>query len=137
MRLSVIPVLLALATPIPAQASAPIVGNWVTHDRSAVVRLAMCGRQLCGTIERVLDPAAPAKDINNPDPARRRDPLVGSLILTGFTSGSDGEWSGGIAYDPKVGRSYRSKLKLESDNRLEVSGCILFICKSFTWTRAS
>jgi uncharacterized protein (DUF2147 family) len=123
-----------LAAASPAAAASSIFGRWVTDDHSAVVRIDRCGAQLCGTIERVLNPKAPTHDINNPDAARRTHPLVGVGVLTGFT-GSGARWQGGRAYDPKAGRSYNSRLALEGDNRLQVTGCVFFLCKSLIWTR--
>ena len=139
MRLSRAPILLSALVaiaPLPAQAAAPIFGLWMTDNRSAVIRIAPCGRLLCGTIERVLDPKAPADDINAPDPAHRQHALVGTQVLTGFT-GAGAEWSGGTAYDPRAGRSYRSRLRLESADRLRLTGCLLFICRTLIWTRVS
>jgi uncharacterized protein (DUF2147 family) len=135
MRLSIAVLLSVLALPIPAQAGAAIFGRWITDDRSAVIRIEPCGRNLCGTIERVLNPKAPVDDIYSPDPAHRRHPLVGTQVLSGF-SGAGADWDGGIAYDPKAGRSYRSRLKLINDGHLRVTGCVLFLCRSLIWTRA-
>mgnify|MGYP001551866796 CR=1 FL=1 len=125
-------VVLHAANPAPAS----IEGRWLTDDRQGVVRISLCGEQLCGRIDRVLaaGPAVPASDVNNPDPALRRRPLVGLLTLWGFVADADG-WRGGRAYDPKSGQSYRSSLKLEPDGSLKLTGCVLFICESRRWTR--
>jgi uncharacterized protein (DUF2147 family) len=120
--------------PAPATVVPSIYGHWITEDRSAVIRIDRCGAHLCGSIERVLNPKAPTHDVNNPDPALRTRSLVGVPVLTGF-SGSGAKWDGGEAYDPKAGRSYRSRLALEDGNRLRVTGCVLFLCKSLIWTR--
>ena len=113
-------VIALLAAAPPAFAANPIVGRWLTDDRSAVVRIDRCGRSLCGVIERVLDPRAPARDINSPDRANRSRPLIGTTVLSGFGAAGD-EWSGGRAYDPKSGRSYRSTLAVQPDGRPERS----------------
>jgi len=124
----------AILASTPAAATPSIFGRWLTDDRSAVIHVDRCGAQLCGTIERVLNPKAPARDINNPDPALRTRALVGTPVLTGFT-GAGAKWQGGQAYDPKAGRSYRSYLTLDDENRLRVTGCVVFLCKSLIWTR--
>jgi uncharacterized protein (DUF2147 family) len=126
----------AIAAPLPAAAAPSVFGSWITDDRSAIIHVDHCGAQLCGTVERVLNPKAPARDINNPDAARRTHSMIGVPVLTGFT-GSGAKWSGGQAYDPKVGKSYRAYLTLESENHLKVTGCVLFICRSLVWVRAS
>jgi uncharacterized protein (DUF2147 family) len=107
-------------------------GDWVTADRSAVVRIAPCGAGLCGRIARILARDAPRTDINNPDRALRRRPLVGIAVLSGF--GADGG-SAGLAYDPKSGRSYRARLRAAPDGTLRVTGCVAIICRTQTWTR--
>lgn len=116
---------------------ADISGDWVTSDRSAVVRIARCGGGMCGTVVRVLAraPGIPQTDVNNPDRARRSRPLLGLTVLSGFNAAAS-SWSGGRAYDPETGRTYNARLSLNPDNTLVVTGCVLFICKSQTWRRA-
>jgi uncharacterized protein (DUF2147 family) len=61
--------MLAFATVVAAAiGGADIRGDWVTSDRSAVVRIAPCGSGMCGTVVRVLarGPAIPQTDVNNP-----------------------------------------------------------------------
>jgi uncharacterized protein (DUF2147 family) len=135
MRIAAAPIaLLLLAGTAPAPS---VQGMWLTDDRKAVVRIAPCGANLCGTIDRVLDrsPASPTTDLHNPDPRLRGRPIVGLQILTGFVR-SGKLWKGGRAYDPKSGHSYRSTLALNPDGSLKVTGCVLFVCESQRWTRA-
>lgn len=114
-----------------------VAGNWINQDRSALVRIAPCGAQLCGTVLRVLARGrnVPTTDVNNSQPRLRSRPLVGLRVLSGFTR-SGSRWEGGRAYDPKTGTSYRSSLELNPDGTLKVTGCVLFICRSQAWTRA-
>lgn len=136
MRRMMIAALLGLAS-AAAGAAAPVEGLWLTDDGKGVVRIGPCGRQLCGWIARVLDrgPNVPTRDLNNPDPRLRARPILGLPILTGFTA-SGGEWTGGHAYDPKSGRSYRTTLSVNRDGSLNVTGCVMFICQTKRWTRA-
>ena len=106
-------------------------GDWITADRSAVVRIAPCGGSLCGRIVRVLTSGAPTTDAHNPDRTLRGRPLVGLTVLSGFTPAG----AGGRAYDPKSGNSYRTTLRLNADGSLRVTGCVLVVCRSQTWTR--
>jgi len=126
---------LAAAGATPAPAASTIFGRWLTDDGAAIVRVEPCGARLCGRIEQVLDPRAPANDVNNPEPARRSRPLVGTTVLDRF-KGTGAAWQDGLAYDPKAGKSYRSELLLLADGKLKVTGCILFLCRSRYWTRA-
>jgi len=111
-------------------------GQWLTDDGKAVVAIDHCGDKLCGTITKVLDkaPGVPTTDVNNPDTRLRNRPILGLPILTGFSR--DGHrWTGGRAYDPKTGNSYRAVLELNGDGSLKVIGCVLFICQSKRWIR--
>ena len=124
-----------LAALLLAAAPTGLSGDWITPNHGAIVRVGPCGTTICGRIVRVLRAGAPPNDANNPDPARRRRPLIGVAVLSGFTPSGAGA-TGGRAYDPESGRSYRSYLSLEGDGTLRVTGCVAFLCRSQTWTRA-
>ncbi len=117
---------------------ASVEGRWLTDDRKAVVTIGHCGEALCGNISKVLDtaPGVPRTDINNRDARLRIRPIVGLPVLTGFRREGN-QWTGGRAYDPKTGNSYRSTLELNDDGSLKVTGCVLFICQSKRWIRQS
>jgi uncharacterized protein (DUF2147 family) len=134
-------VLLALAPPAAAQAPSPF-GEWMTEGHKALVRLAPCSgdaQRLCGVITWSYRPPGaepgPLRDIHNRDPALRSRPIVGLPLLQDFAPTGPGSWGGGTIYDPESGKTYNSKMRLEDADRLEVSGCILFFCRSQTWTR--
>lgn len=133
-----LPLFLAFAlTGTAAAAASPIEGLWLTDDHKGVVRIAPCGAQLCGRIARVLDsgPGVPTRDVNNPNPNLRSRPILGLPVLTGF-SGAGDHWTGGQAYDPKTGRSYRASFSLAPDGSLAIVGCVAFLCRTKHWTRA-
>lgn len=138
MRPILVPLVLVLVLSSAVAWAAPAIqGDWLTDDRQAVVRIGPCGQHLCGTIARVLatGPNVPTRDANNPNPRLRGRALLGLPILSGF-SASRASWTGGRAYDPKSGRSYRSTLALNGDGSLNVTGCVLVVCRSRRWTRA-
>jgi len=129
-----------LATAVAADPSA--VGEWVTEGGKARVRIEPCAAdpgQLCGAIiwSYRPDDAAPGPlvDVNNQDPALRSRPILGLPLLQGFEPDGPGAWSGGTIYDPEGGKTYRSKMRLEGPDQLEVEGCVLFVCRGQTWTR--
>lgn len=127
---------MAVLASAPSAAAAPAVfGSWLTDDGSAVIRVEPCGAMACGRIERVLDPRAPHRDVNNPDPLLRKEPLVGTQVLSKL-AGAGARWRDGRAYDPKAGKVYRAQIVLLADGRLKVTGCVLFVCRSRFWTRA-
>jgi len=133
------PLLLCCALPVAAKAPAAgqplsIDGQWLTDDRTAIVTIDRCGNHVCGTIAKILNPAAPRFDVNNPQRALRSRPLIGTPVLTDFVPSAD-QWRSGRAYDPKSGRSYRSTLQLEGNGTLKVTGCLLFMCQTRHWIR--
>lgn len=134
MALALIPATMAFAT--PALAADSILGNWVTEEGDAIVRISKCGTTVCGRIHKFLvtpPNGAGQKDIHNPDRKLRNRTILGMAILTGFTP--DGDIWRGKVYDPKSGKTYRSEVSLKSANSLKMKGCILLFCQSQKWTR--
>ena len=139
--LAILAVVALAAMPTLANA-ASAEGEWVTEGDKARVAIAPCAgnaAQLCGTITWSYRPAdAPPgelRDINNSDTKLRDRPIVGLPLLQGFRpDGADG-WSGGTIYDPEGGKTYKSKMRLDGADGLEVDGCVLFLCQTQTWTR--
>lgn len=115
--------------------SQSVLGDWMTDNKSAIIRVAPCGAKMCGTVIRLLKPNAPAYDANNPDPAKRSQPMIGTLILEGFSRAANG-WDGGTVYDPGGGRIYKSRIASPDGQTLNVTGCIAFLCRTKHWTRA-
>lgn len=116
-----------------ASAESPVTGRWLTAEKDAVILIAPCGSQVCGTIDRFLVPPPQGldqRDVNNRDPARRSRKLLGMAILTGFTP--DGSLWRGTIYDPKSGKTYRSVLQRDG-GKLKVKGCISVFCQTQTW----
>ncbi|MEO2176973.1 MAG: DUF2147 domain-containing protein [bacterium] len=59
-------------------------------------------------------------DDNNPDEALRNRPILGLEMFTGYQFEGD-QWQGNI-YDPESGKTYKSKVQLARDGRLEIRG---------------
>jgi uncharacterized protein (DUF2147 family) len=139
MQAGVFAAVLGLAALVPsAFAAEPITGRWVTAEKDAVIVIAPCGKNLCGTVERFLVPPPQGndqRDINNPDATKRKRKLLAATpILSAFTQDSD-LWRGQI-YDPKSGKTYRSVVRRKGPNVLEVKGCIGPFCQTQLWRRA-
>jgi uncharacterized protein (DUF2147 family) len=124
----------------PARAaSAPIDGTWLTGEADARIRIAPCGAARCGTIVGLKQPndsktGKPLTDSNNPDPAKRRRPLVGLTILSGLQPAGDA-WKGHV-YNSDNGKTYSVTLTPQGTNRLRIQGCLLVFCSGENWTRA-
>jgi uncharacterized protein (DUF2147 family) len=137
MRLRRMILVAGLALAVPASAAEPVSGRWLTAEKDAVILIAPCGKTMCGTIEKFLTPQPQGndqRDVNNPDPAKRKRRLLGSAILMAFTADGD-VWRGQI-YDPKSGKSYRSVIRRKGTGVLEVKGCIGPFCQTQVWRKA-
>lgn len=129
-----IPFVLAVTLAQPAEAAAPIAGKWMTTEKDSIVEIAPCGPKLCGKIVRILkpNPNGPMIDSNNPNPAMRNRPIQNMQILSDFVDKGK-NWLGSI-YDPRRGKSYKSKVTRLANGTLKVEGCIGPFCEGFIWT---
>jgi uncharacterized protein (DUF2147 family) len=119
-----------------AIAAQPVTGTWMTEEGKALVHIDACGQAMCGKIVKVLkvDPGKPTKDIANPDPAKRGNPIEGTFILTDFVDAGS-LWKGRI-YNPASGKTYSARLTRNADGTLKVEGCVAFLCKGPIWQPA-
>jgi len=120
-------------------ARADIAGIWSTVEGKSHVKIAPCGDKFCGKIIWLKEPktaGGKAKtDKNNEDPNLRGQKIMGLEMLKGFESDGKNEWDDGTIYNPEDGKNYSSSISLVNPNELEVKGCVLFFCKSQTWTK--
>lgn len=141
------PAALALAVALVGGAAgaqpASIQGEWVTEGGWARVRISPCPGQadrLCGRIVSLKQPndkaGRPKRDTANVDPSLRGRAIVGMPFITGFKAAGPGRWKGGKIYNPGDGKTYASRLALNANGSLKVSGCVLVVCQGQTWTRA-
>ena len=93
-----------------------------------------------GNIIALKDPldqnGRPKRDTANTDPRMRTRSIVGLPFVTGFKAAGRDSWTGGKIYNPGDGKTYASRMALNRDGTLKVSGCVLVICQNQTWTRA-
>ena len=125
---------------MPAAASAAdITGMWATGSEGGRVEIYRCGAALCG---KVVDAARlrgnpDLRDVRNSDARQRGRRIKGLVVLKGFTGGP-AEWKGGAVYDPETGDgASRGYLKLLANGKLELKGCVAFICRTKIWTKIS
>lgn len=125
---------------VPASASAAdITGIWATGSEGGRVEIYRCGAALCG---KVVDAARlrgnpDLRDVRNSDAKLRGRRIKGLVVLKGFTGGPTA-WKGGPVYDPDTGDgASRGYLTLLANGKLELKGCVAFICRTKIWTKAS
>jgi uncharacterized protein (DUF2147 family) len=125
-----------LAWPSAALAATPITGRYLTADGAGIVTIGSCGDGVCGRLTTILKskPGAPTTDVNNSDPALQKRAILGIPILSGFTDAGK-DWRGRI-YDPRSGKTYKSIVARDADGKLNVKGCIAFLCQTQVWTPA-
>lgn len=93
------------------------VGDWQTEGRG-MVRIAECGRALCGYA------------------IREGDADAGEAILINMKTKSDQRWSGNV-YSKDSGDTYYGTMRLKGPNTLRVEACAFsrFYCNGNNWTR--
>ena len=130
-----------LAMPLATLAADPAVGRWKTIDgdtgqAKSIVEISQnADGSLSGRIVELLNPSRPNPTCDKCKDDRKNKPITGMEIIRGMRR--DGEdYAGGTILKPDEGKVYKSKMELiEGGSKLEVSGCVAFICKSQTWLR--
>jgi len=79
----------------------------------------------------------PKVDKKNSEDSLKTRPVLGLMIMRGFTYDGDNEWSGGKIYDPKSGNDYSAKFKLVDHNNMELRGYVVIplFGRTEEWTR--
>lgn len=131
----------ALLMAVSALAADPAVGRWKTIDgdtgqAKSIVEISQnADGSLSGRIVELLNPSRPNPTCDKCKDDRKNKPITGMEIIRGMRR--DGEdYAGGTILKPDEGKVYKSKMELiEGGSKLEVSGCVAFICKSQVWLR--
>jgi uncharacterized protein (DUF2147 family) len=119
-----------------------IIGEWYTAEGKSVVEIYKCGELYCGKIIWLKNPKTDEgkekTDMKNPDESKRGNRLMGLDILSGFRYKGENSWQDGKIYDPKNGKTYSCKMKLDG-SELKVRGYIGFslLGRTTVWTRKS
>ena len=119
---------IALAAPVAASAQ-DVTGTWrteATDEGYLEVRIAPCGEAICGTILGARDLAGRSQPYEH----------AGRWMIRNMQPDGPGAWTGGEIWDPRNGRTFRSKMAL-SGSELTVSGCVLGFCQGQVWRRVN
>lgn len=115
------------------------VGLWKTDD--AEIQIFEVDGRLSGKIaalnKQYTSDGIEKTDISNPDPAKRRRPLIGLIFMSGFTPEGPGRWDHGTIYDPKTGNTYASFIEYSGGDTLKLRGFIgiSLIGRTAVWTK--
>ena len=117
-----------------------ILGEWLTAEGKAKVQIYRCDSLFCGKIVWLKEPIKNGKeavDDKNPDPALQNKPVIGLVIVWGFSFDGEDEWTGGKVYDPESGSTYRGKMTLKDPHTLRLRGYVLapLLGRTEVWTR--
>lgn len=133
---------IAQAQPAPGVNLPAEAGVWYDDTGRGAVEIAPCGENLCGHIVWLNQPlnekGQPLRDVYNPQPSRRGQPICGLQVLGNLSRQPDGSLDGGWVYDPKVGKAYDVELRLNSPDHLLVRGYtgLKILGKTLNWRRA-
>jgi uncharacterized protein (DUF2147 family) len=120
----------------PARAE-ELIGTWLTQQGDAHIRVARCGKAICGNVAWLRDPdpqtGQPPLDVKNPNPSLRNRKVLGIRIFA-MEQDNTGSWVGGI-YNSDDGQTYKGRLVPRGESEIEVQGCAGALCGSEVWTR--
>ena len=126
-----------------ASAADGAVGRWKTIDDKtgkvkSIVEISQAANgTLSGKVVEILhSDKGPNPVCDGCEGANKNKPVKGMTILWNLKADGANAWSGGTILDPGNGKTYKSKMKLQTGGaKLDVSGCVAFICRAQTWVR--
>ncbi len=127
------------AKPPAAAGTDSAIGFWRNAD--ATFEIYDEGGMLSGKVISVSEELAadgkPKTDIRNPDPSKRTRPIIGMVVMSGFTRNGETHWENGTIYDPRNGSTYSCTLDMAGPNRIKVHGFlgISLFGRTEIWTR--
>lgn len=137
--------LLAVSVPLFAADLSSPVGKWMTIDDKSgkpggIIRIEQVDGEYKGWIEKIFPD--PGEDPNPTcqlcDGERKNKPVVGLNFMWGITKQGE-EYRGGEILDPRTGKIYRARMKLEDGGKkLNVRGFIgiSLLGRSQVWHRS-
>jgi len=117
-----------------------VLGIWYNEEKTSGIEIFRCTDTYCGRIVWLKNPlnteGKEKVDSKNPDESLKARKLMGLQILSGFRYSGDGTWEAGKIYDPKNGKTYSCKMRLDGEN-LKIRGFIgiSLFGRTTVWTR--
>ena len=136
--------LLSIGNQASAQKNADdITGLWLPSSGKARVNIYLAKNgKYYGKIVWLREPndtqtGVAKMDKNNPDEVKRKEPLMGYLLLKAFEFKGNGSYESGTIYDPETGSTYSCVVSMTDKNTLEVRGYVgvSLFGRTDTWTR--
>ncbi|MBV2209770.1 MAG: DUF2147 domain-containing protein [Thermomonas sp.] len=132
--------LASLSFAVSAQHHASPVGKWKTLDDKTGKAMTISeiyeakNGTLAAKITENLGMSATCEECSG---QYKGKPYVGIVTLWNLKANADGSWGGGNGYKPSEDRNFNAKsMKLiDGGKKLEIKGCVAFICKTATWVR--
>jgi len=129
----------------PVTTPKDITGYWLTANKASIIQFTKEGDVYNGKIVWLRQPndksGKPVKDVNNPNKAKRNNPVLGTQMVYNLKYNAAKKiYEGGKAYQPQTGRTFDCKAKVTGDgNVLEVTGIagMSMISKTLTWSRTN
>jgi uncharacterized protein (DUF2147 family) len=125
--------ILSLCSVSALGADASVIGDWLVKDGYGHIRIDNCGGKMWGIVAWEKEPGF---DNENPDPAKKGRPLLGTPVLMGLAPAKEpGKWTGEI-YNSQNGKMYGATISLADENTLDLEGCLVWpLCQTQKWTR--
>ena len=132
---------LLAALPLVAFAQTGPEGRWKTIDDETGKVMTITevyptkNGTLAAKIVEIVDPSAAT--CNKCSGEKKGKSTIGMNVFWNAKPKGNGVWGDGEGFKPSAGMSFRAKeIKLvDGGNKLEVTGCKLFICRTAIWVR--
>lgn len=124
---------LALLSGAASAQEPSVIGDWMVKEGYGIIRIDNCNGKMWGILAWE---KAPGTDKENPDPAKKERPLLGTPVLMGLAPMKEaGKWTGEI-YNSNNGKNYQATISLANENTLDLEGCLVWpLCQTQQWTR--
>ena len=125
--------------PVPGLAAKPPhLGQWLTEGGKSLVEVSDCAPAICARIVWLKDPndetGKPLRDGYNKNTQMRNRPILGLPLFENMKAAKAG-WVGRV-YDPEEGEWFDVTVWLAGPDKINIKGCVLFVCETHAWNRA-